>query len=904
MIVKDASGNPVSGVAVTFAVAPGSGTVTPTTVTTGGDGIAAATSWTLSTTAGTNTLTATASGLTGSPVTFTAQGTAGAAARLVLTTPPSATARSGAPLAQQPVVQLQDANGNPVNQAGVLVTATPSPAGATASNNTATTGPTGAATFSGLTLTGTAASYTLSFGGTGITPVSSGAIALSAGAAASIAANGGGTSAPAGTAVSPPPSVIVKDASGNLVAGVAVTFAASTGGSVTGANQTTGTDGIATVGSWTLAATAGANTLTATAAGLTGSPVTFTAQGTAGTATRLALTTPPPSTARSGAALAPQPVLQLQDANGNAVSAGNVVVTATPSPAGATASNNTATTTSNGVATFSGLTLTGTVGSYTLSFGATGLTPASSGPIALSAGDAASIAANGGGTSAPAGTAVTPPPSVIVRDASGNLVSGVAVTFTASSGGSVTGANPMTGADGIATVGSWTLAATAGANTLTATAAGSGISGNPVTFTATGTVGPVSATTSTVEAAPASIPAGSGTSTITVTARDAAGNPIGGAGVMLTATGGTGNTLAPATGTTDPTTGVLTATFSSTSAGAKSISAIINSVAITQTAPVTVTAGAATQIAANGQTSWTATVGTAVTPPPAVIVRDQFNNPVTGVAVTFAVTSGAGAVDPATVTTGSDGVATVRSWTVGLVPGNNTLAATASGLTGSPVTFTATGTVAPASSTQSRVTAQPATIPASTGSSASTLTVTALDAFGNPVPGATVALDASGTGNTLTQPAATTDATGQVTGALSSTRAETKTVTATLNGTLALVQTPTVVVLPGPATAFSFTVQPSNTVLLDRITPPVRVTAFDAFGNTAAGFADKVTLAIGTDPSLLGAHLGGTTTVPAVSGVAIFDDLSIDQLGRGYTLVASAPGINATSAPFNITLLP
>src|SRR5205807_8737586 len=70
------------GVAVTFAAAAGSGTVTPTTpVATGTDGIAAATSWTLSPTAGTNTLTATASGLTGSPVTFTATGTAGTATR-------------------------------------------------------------------------------------------------------------------------------------------------------------------------------------------------------------------------------------------------------------------------------------------------------------------------------------------------------------------------------------------------------------------------------------------------------------------------------------------------------------------------------------------------------------------------------------------------------------------------------------------------------------------------------------------------------------------------------------------------------------------------------------------------------------------------------------------------------
>src|SRR5438046_8994483 len=70
---------------------------------------------------------------------------AAAARKLVLTTPPSATAQSGAPLVQQPVVQLQDANGNPVSQGGVVVTATPSPAGATASNNTATTEPSGSA---------------------------------------------------------------------------------------------------------------------------------------------------------------------------------------------------------------------------------------------------------------------------------------------------------------------------------------------------------------------------------------------------------------------------------------------------------------------------------------------------------------------------------------------------------------------------------------------------------------------------------------------------------------------------------------------------------------------------------------------------------------------------------------
>src|SRR5439155_18332173 len=122
VIADAASGTPVGGGAVTVAVAPGNATGTPPTVTTGTDGIAAATSWTLRSTAGTNTLTATASGLTGSPVTFTATGTAGAATRLVITTPPSSSAQSGAPLAPQPAVQLQDAHGNPVNQGGVVVT--------------------------------------------------------------------------------------------------------------------------------------------------------------------------------------------------------------------------------------------------------------------------------------------------------------------------------------------------------------------------------------------------------------------------------------------------------------------------------------------------------------------------------------------------------------------------------------------------------------------------------------------------------------------------------------------------------------------------------------------------------------------------------------------------------------
>src|SRR5439155_1309154 len=211
----------------------------------------------------------------------------------------------------------------------------------------------------------------------------------------------------------------------------------------------------------------------------------------------------------------------------------------------------------DGIAAATSWTLSATAGQNTATATATGLAGS---PVTFTATGTAGAATRLVLTTPPSSTArsgqaLAQQPAVPLQDASGNLVSGVAVTFAPSSGGSVTGSNPTTGTDGIATVGSWTLAPTAGTNTLTATATGSGISGNPVTFTATGTVGPVSATTSTVGAAPPSIPAGSGTSTIRVTARDAGGNTIGGASVFLTATGGTGNTLTPATGTTDPTTG-------------------------------------------------------------------------------------------------------------------------------------------------------------------------------------------------------------------------------------------------------------------------------------------------------------------------------------------------------------
>jgi len=89
---------------------------------------------------------------------------------------------------------------------------------------------------------------------------------------------------------------------------------------------------------------------------------------------------------------------------------------------------------------------------------------------------------------------------------------------------------------------------------------------------------------------------------------------------------------------------------------------------------------------------------------------------------------------------------------------------------------------------QSTVVASPATI---APGSASTITVTAKDANGNPVSGATVVLAQTGSMSVLAQPADTTSASGVATGTLTATMEETTIVSARIGGT-AITQTATV----------------------------------------------------------------------------------------------------------------
>jgi len=176
--------------------------------------------------------------------------------------------------------------------------------------------------------------------------------------------------------------------------------------------------------------------------------------------------------------------------------------------------------------------------------------------------------------------------------------------------------------------------------------------------------------------------------------------------------------------------------------------------------------------------------------------------------------------------------------------------------------------------------------------------VKAADSLG--VQGVVVNFAVASGGGSLSKLTDTTAATGNATttwtlgSALGS-----QSVTATVASAPSLTATLSATGVVGAAKKLAFQVQPSNVAANVAIAPPIQVVAQDTFGNVAAGFSGNVTLAIGANPG--SATLGGTVTVAVVAGVATFSNLTLNQQGTGYTLVASATGLaSATSTAFNV----
>ena len=391
-----------------------------------------------------------------------------------------------------------------------------------------------------------------------------------------------------------------------------------------------------------------------------------------------------------------------------------------------------------------------------------------------------------------------------------------------------------------------------------------------------------------------------------VVVRVKAADSLGVAGVPVTLAVAGGGSVLKATDTTNANGDVSVTWTLGTTLGTQSLTAkLVAAPSVTTTATATGVAGAPKKLAFQVQPpNGAATV--ALSPAVQVVAQDTFGNTATSYTgnVTLALgTNPSGATLGGTLTVAAvAGVATFSNLTLNLTGTGYTLVVSASGLTSATSTaFNITGGVA----TQLVFTTEP---PATdTAGAPFAAVVTARDAQGNAVTGFTgnVTLTiTSGTGKagaTLhgTTSVAAVAGIATFSGLSIDSAGSNYTLTAAATGVTSATST-ALTIGAGAAASLAFATQPPASSL--SLAPfGFAVTAKDAVGNVATGFTGPVTVAIGTNPA--GGALSGTLTHNAVAGVATFSGISIDNVGAGYTLVASASGLTSgTSAAFAITV--
>jgi len=714
--VKDPFNNPVNGATVTF-TAPGSGASGTfaggvATATTNASGVATAAVFTANTIAGAYNVSATVSGVA-SPANFSLTNVAGAASSITATagTPQSATVNTA--FATQLQATVKDSFGNAVSGAIVTFNAPGNGAsGAFAGGvNTATTNASGVATAAVFTANTTAGAYVVTASVSGVAGAANYSLTNLAGPASTITATAGTPqSTTVNTAFATQLQATVKDSFGNLVSGVTVTFTApGSGASGTFAGgvkaATTNASGVATAAVFTANTTAGAYVVAASAPGV-GTAANFSLTNLAGAAASIAATAGTPQSASINTAFATQLQAMVKDSFGNGVSGVMVTFTAPANGASGTFAGgvNTATTNASGVATAAVFTANGTAGGpYTVTATATGVSGSANFSLTNLGNPPASIVASGGTPqSATINTAFTAQLQVTVTDSGNNPVNGVTVTFTAPGGGAsgtfAGGVNTATtNASGVATSAVFTANSTAGSYNVTATVSGVA---SPANFSLTNLTGAAASITATA-GTPQSTTVNTAFATqLQATVKDAGGNPVNGVTVTFTVPGGgASGTFAGGvnTATTNASGVAIAAVFTAnTTAGAYAVTASVSGVASPANYSLTNLAGAAASIAATAGTPQSATINTAFAVQLQATVKDSFNNPVSGVTVTFTApnsgSSGTFAGGINTAATSASGVATAAVFTANSVAGGPyTVAATVSGVA-NPANFSLTNT--------------------------------------------------------------------------------------------------------------------------------------------------------------------------------------------------------------------
>jgi adhesin/invasin len=625
--------------------------------------------------------------------------------------------------------------------------------------------------------------------------------------------------------------------------------------------------------------TAGTNTITGTidGAAVTSTLPTVTVVSTTADLARSTIAVSPASVPTGGTSTV---TLQAKDANGNALTAGGSTVTFALGSGTAQGTFGAVTDNHNGTytATFTGSTagtntITATLGGQALTSTAPTITVVGTANATQSVVTASPTATTVGGT-----TTVT----LAAKDASGNALTtgGSTVVFALGAGTGQGTFGPVTD-NGNGTYTATLTGTTAGTNTITATLNGTAVTTTAPTITITAGAGPVDLAQSLVSLSPSSFAVG-GTSTVTLTAKDANGvaATTGGSTVLFSLGAGTGQGTFSTV--IDNGNGTYTATLTGTTAGANTVTATLGGQAVTSTAPSFTVTPAATITTADATKSTVAIAPSSVaidgTATVTLTARDANGVALTsgGSDVAFAIGDGTGDGTFDEVTDNGNGTYTATF--TGTTAGTNTITAT---LDGADVTTTApTVTVVPpmADPAQSVIEVD---IPAMQVGDTAEITLTANDASGTQLDagGSTVVFSlGNGAGRGIFDDVIDNDD-GTYTATFTATTAGTNTITATIDGQPITSTAPTITVV-GPASLSRSLVSLAPTSIANGATTTVTLTARDANGNQVTTGGSTVDFSLGNG-----------------AGTGTFDDVTDNGDGTyTATFTATTAGTNTIRA--------
>jgi adhesin/invasin len=740
----------------------------------------------------------------------------------------------------------KDSNGNPLTSGGQIVvfsrsggTSSGSIFGGTTDNNNGTY----TATFSGTT-SGTPTSILATVGGSAVTSTSPtltvtvGAFSLAQSlvTVSSASIQSGSTSTVTLTA---------KDGAGNTLTGggIAVAFAKS-GGTSNGTFAAVTDNGNGTYTSVFTGTTSGTSiTISATmnsGAVATGLPTIIVGPGTLSLSQSTIAITGAPSFIVAGTTATL--TLTSRDGAGNLITSGGQTVAFTASGGTSTGSFSSVTDNNNGTytVTFTGAHV-GTANAMSANVGATPVALTSTAPsLSVVAGAyslAQSLVSLGASSVVSGGTTSL---TLTAEDSSGNTLTsgGLTVLFNTSGGVSSGTIGSVTDhANGIYTA-TFTATTSGAATSITASIGGVAVTSTLPTLTVT-TAG-VSLAQSTVTVSTSSIVSGA-TSMITLTARDLSGNPesTGGLAVAFTTSGGT--TTGTVGSVTDHANGTYTAVFTGNLAGtATTVNATIGGVSVTSTMPIITVNTASISLSQSTFTLSSSTFTAGGTATATLVLKDLNGNTITDSSqsanLTFtalATGSSRGSFNTITAVGGNPGSyqATFTATTAGTADTLQAALAGTGNFSTNPSFTVADSTVAIGSST---VVASTTSLTAN-GAATSTITVTLLDAYSNPISGKLVTLTSNrGANDTISPASASTLANGTAQFVVKSAVAGTSAYTATdSTDSLVVTQQATITYSPGtPSGTISTAVASPTTVVADNIsTSTVTVTLLDNYSN-------------------------------------------------------------------------